>query len=106
MEKKEYISLRVAARYCDYSPDYLRLRARQGKLKALKMGRNWFTTREWLEAYKRGSTSTLGRQAAIKRWLVLFLIIFLITAGVFLLLSFSEPVWEKIIPARIIEIEP
>lgn len=53
--KKEtkYISLSQAAKFCDYSQDYLNLRARQKKLKAVKMGRNWVTTREWLDEYSR-----------------------------------------------------
>jgi hypothetical protein len=50
-EKKEYISLNEAASYCFYSQDYLSLRARQGKLKAVKFGRNWVTRREWLNDY-------------------------------------------------------
>ena len=101
-----YISLKEAAKYCPYSQDYLKLRARQGKLKAVKMGRNWFTTREWLEEYKRGLTSTARGQTSKKDWLTLFLITFLIIAGVFLLLSFFEPVLEKFIPAKTIEISP
>lgn len=51
--KSEYISLREAAKYCEYSQEYLSLRARQGKLKAIKFGRNWVTKREWLEEYIR-----------------------------------------------------
>ena len=47
----KYISLREAARYCPYSPDYLKLRARQRKLKALKIGRNWVTTEKWIREY-------------------------------------------------------
>jgi len=46
-----YISLQKATKYCNYSQGYLSLRARSGKLKSLKFGRNWFTTREWLEEY-------------------------------------------------------
>jgi len=46
-----YISLKEATKYCNYSQDYLKLRARQGKLKAVKIGRNWATTREWVEEY-------------------------------------------------------
>lgn len=45
------ISLQEAEKYCDYSHDYLRLRARTGKLKAVKQGKSWMTTREWLETY-------------------------------------------------------
>jgi FG-GAP repeat len=50
--KKKYISLAEAAKYSSYSQDYLSLRARQGKLKSVKLGRNWVTKREWLEEYE------------------------------------------------------
>lgn len=60
-EEPNYISLKKAAKYCQYSQEYLSLRARQGKLKATKIGRNWATTKEWvkeyekkMEAYKKG----------------------------------------------------
>ena len=46
-----YISLQEAANYCDYSQKYLSLRARQGKLKAVKIGRNWLTKKEWVKEY-------------------------------------------------------
>jgi len=46
-----YISLSEATKYCNYSQEYLSLRARQGKLKAVKFGRNWVTKKEWLEEY-------------------------------------------------------
>ena len=51
INKKEYISLHKASKYCPYSQDYLSLRARQGKLKAIKLGRNWVTTIEWIDDY-------------------------------------------------------
>jgi excisionase family DNA binding protein len=48
----EYISLKEAAKLTGiYSQDYLSLRARQGKLRAVKLGRNWVTKKEWLEEY-------------------------------------------------------
>jgi len=50
-EGNRYISLRQASRFCDYSQDYLSLRARKGKLKAIKIGRKWITTKEWLNEY-------------------------------------------------------
>ena len=31
------------------------MRARQGKLKSIKLGRNWVTTREWLQEYLQGN---------------------------------------------------
>ena len=55
MKEKEdnlkYISLREATRFCSYSQKYLNLRAKQGRLKAVKLGRNWVTKKEWLEDY-------------------------------------------------------
>ena len=51
MEENDYISLVEATKYCEYSQEYLSLRARQGKLKAVKRGRNWFTTKQWLNEY-------------------------------------------------------
>ena len=50
-EESIYISLQEAAQCCNYSQEYLSLRARQGKLRALKFGRNWVTKKEWLEEY-------------------------------------------------------
>ncbi|MCP6727006.1 MAG: hypothetical protein KJI69_03220, partial [Patescibacteria group bacterium] len=47
----EFISLEQATEYCDYTQEYLSLRARQKKLKAQKIGRNWVTTKEWLKEY-------------------------------------------------------
>ncbi len=50
-EELKYISLQAATQHCNYSQEYLSLRARQGKLKAVKFGRNWLTKKEWLEEY-------------------------------------------------------
>src|SRR3990167_2469392 len=50
-EKIQYISLKDAAQFCNYSQEYLSLRARQGKLKATKIGRNWLTTHAWILEY-------------------------------------------------------
>ncbi len=46
-----YISLQEATKYCNHSQEYLALRARQGKLKAVKFDQNWITKKEWLEMY-------------------------------------------------------
>jgi len=53
MEDKsaQFFSLQEATKYCEYSQEYLSLRARQGKLKAAKFGRNWVTKKEWLDDY-------------------------------------------------------
>ena len=50
-ENNKYISLSKAVEYCNYSQEYLSLRSRQGKLKAVKFGRNWLTTKEWIDEY-------------------------------------------------------
>ena len=46
-----YISLRQATKLCDHSQDYLNLLVRKGRLRAVKIGRNWVTTEEWLQNY-------------------------------------------------------
>jgi len=50
-ESNNYISLQEAIKYCSYTQEYLSLRARQGKLKAVKIGRNWVTKKEWVKEY-------------------------------------------------------
>lgn len=50
-EKQGFISLREAAAYCDYSAEYLSFLARSGRLSAIKLNRNWVTTREAVEEY-------------------------------------------------------
>jgi hypothetical protein len=45
-DKYGYISLQEAAKLCDYGIDYLSFLARTGKLQAIKIRRNWMTTRE------------------------------------------------------------
>ncbi|MBD3282425.1 MAG: hypothetical protein GF387_02335, partial [Candidatus Portnoybacteria bacterium] len=46
-----FISLQEAAEIYGCTARHLSLMARQGKLKAVKIGRNWMTTKEWLEEY-------------------------------------------------------
>ncbi|PIZ55997.1 hypothetical protein COY23_03630, partial [bacterium (Candidatus Torokbacteria) CG_4_10_14_0_2_um_filter_35_8] len=50
-KSNNYISLQEATEYCSYTQEYLSLRARQGKLKAVKIGRNWLTKKEWIKEY-------------------------------------------------------
>lgn len=47
----EYISLAEAAKGTPHSQEYLSLLARKGKLEAIKLGRNWVTTRKAIENY-------------------------------------------------------
>jgi hypothetical protein len=52
MEEK-YLSMAQAAEVSPYEQEYLSLLARRGELKAEKIGRNWYTTVEWLNDYLR-----------------------------------------------------
>src|SRR3989344_4115874 len=51
-----FFSLREIAGSSPFSADYLRIRILQKKLRGVKFGREWYTTREWLADY-------LGRYA-------------------------------------------
>jgi len=71
-ENKEYISLREAARLCSYSHEYLSLRARQGRLKSLKLGGTWVTKEEWVKDYiakteERHNNAKLRTQKKLKK---------------------------------------
>lgn len=48
---KIYFSLREIAPTSPYSADYLRIRICQKKLKGIKIGREWYTSEEWLADY-------------------------------------------------------
>jgi len=69
-EHQNYISLTEAAKLSPYTQEYLSLRARQKKLKAIKIGRNWVTTKQWLDdyvdnadLYKNGGNKSLGQSS-------------------------------------------
>ncbi|PJA87285.1 MAG: hypothetical protein CO141_00225 [Candidatus Moranbacteria bacterium CG_4_9_14_3_um_filter_42_9] len=53
----DYIPLCEASRQSGYTPEYLNYLARQGKLKAKKIGRNWHTTLAWLDDFIKSSTA-------------------------------------------------
>jgi hypothetical protein len=46
-----YISLQEASKICEYGIGYLSYLARTGRLKAVKIKRNWLTTKEALMDY-------------------------------------------------------
>ena len=50
----ELLSLAEAAKYTPYSREYLSLLARQGKIAAIKIGRNWQITQNALNEYISG----------------------------------------------------
>ncbi|MCK4520795.1 hypothetical protein KAT95_02930 [Candidatus Parcubacteria bacterium] len=62
---EDYISLTEAIRYCDYSQEYLSLRARQGKLKAVKFDRNWVTKKEWLDEYLKTNSRKNNKEKRV-----------------------------------------
>jgi excisionase family DNA binding protein len=51
LEAEQLISLSEAAARFGISDGHLRLLARQGRLAATRLGRNWFTTPEAVAAY-------------------------------------------------------
>lgn len=48
---KNFISLREATKYCNYSQGYLAFLARKRKLKVIKIGKIWVTKKEWLKEF-------------------------------------------------------
>lgn len=50
-EKENLVSLAKATKYCTYSQAYLGKLAKEGKLEAIKVKRNWMTTKEAVESY-------------------------------------------------------
>lgn len=52
--KENWISLAQATKYCSYSQAYLGKLAKDGKIDAHKIKRNWVTTREAIERYVKG----------------------------------------------------
>ena len=55
MDREELISLSEAAAISGLSLKHLGLLARDGKLRARKIGRNWVTTRKAVKEYLRDS---------------------------------------------------
>jgi len=66
-DKYGYISLQEASKLCDYGIEYLSYLARTGKLQAVKIRRNWMTTREALLEYV-GKTKNLPRTIRTKNF--------------------------------------
>ncbi|MGD0976944.1 MAG: tail fiber domain-containing protein, partial [Minisyncoccia bacterium] len=58
-EEKKYISLQEASKLCSYSPEYLRLLARQKKIISKRIGRNWYTTEEAVQKYVAKQSLTI-----------------------------------------------
>lgn len=52
--QERFLSLKELANDSPYSPNYLRKLATQGKLEALKRGRNWLSSKEAIERYRKG----------------------------------------------------
>jgi Fic family protein len=51
--EEAWLPLREVAQGTPYSQEYLSLLARKGRLEAVKRGRNWYTTRRAVAAYKK-----------------------------------------------------
>ena len=66
-ENSQYLSLFNAARLAGVSAGYLNVAVRRGKLRAVKLGRNWFTTNEWLSEYQRSVGKTFEIISELKK---------------------------------------
>ena len=66
-DKIEFIGsdeLSGISKFTNYSQEYLSLLCRQGKLKGKKIGRNWVTTKEWLDKYQAKTQYANGAKPA------------------------------------------
>ncbi len=60
--EKQYVSLSEASRYCDYSPEYLGVLIRRGRLKAERRGRQWVVALDDIQRYRALQPSPLALQ--------------------------------------------
>ena len=64
---RDFITLKKASEIVGCTPEHLNLMVRRKKLEGKKMGRNWYTTSEWLDKYLKEkskgkkNTNTLQR---------------------------------------------
>ncbi|MBI2055324.1 MAG: S-layer family protein, partial [Candidatus Sungbacteria bacterium] len=61
-DDKIYLSLKEIAPRTPYSADYLRVRILQKRLKGIKIGKEWYTTKEWVGEYIANHGVKLSRQ--------------------------------------------
>ncbi|MDP3740803.1 MAG: hypothetical protein Q8R08_00570, partial [bacterium] len=61
-QDKSLIPLSNAANLVGSTPAYLNVLIHRGKLKAQKVGRNWFTTKEWLFEHFGGKNGVSGQE--------------------------------------------
>lgn len=84
--EEKYISLSQASEFSCYSQEYLSLRARQGKLKACKNGRNWVTTREWVREYEEKFKADSPKKVfTFKKMFILAILGIILLAGFFVI---------------------
>jgi hypothetical protein len=50
-DENKLVALAEAASKLGFTPEYLNLLCRQKRMKGKKLGRNWFTTKEWADEY-------------------------------------------------------
>ncbi len=73
-QEKGYITLKEAAEFCDYSPDYIGQLIRAGKIKGQQVYSNlaWVTTVEDIEAYTNSKVGTKKNTISEKLYNFLF----------------------------------
>jgi hypothetical protein len=64
------ITLKQASTLCPYSADYLNLLARKGKIRAVKIGRDWLMTRPDLYSYlSRQQQESRSRMVELSKYI-------------------------------------
>jgi excisionase family DNA binding protein len=69
----DLLTLKQAARLSPYSAEYLNLLARKGKIKAVKMGRDWLLTKDDLFSYlSKQHRDSKDRLSQLSKYIGLF----------------------------------
>ncbi|TSC95568.1 MAG: hypothetical protein Athens101410_442 [Parcubacteria group bacterium Athens1014_10] len=105
-DRNKRILLSEIYRYTPYSQEYLSLRARQGKLKAVKLGRDWMTTVNWMRDYLDGvdnnknidSKTRSDKKIVFPSFNKVFLGYGVLALIVFCLVSYSAFYWRNWAP--------
>ena len=64
-DNEQFISLQEASELCSRSPEFLRLRAHEQKLRVVEVNNTWFTTKSWIKEYVAKEYISLQEAAKI-----------------------------------------
>jgi hypothetical protein len=64
-DDNQLVTLSYAARQMGYTPEYLNMLCRNGSINAKKIGRNWFTTKEWANEYFKKNVGATRKEKGV-----------------------------------------